>query len=528
MAEIQWWSAFTIAHGATGTSCRYLANMTISKRFTIAFLLIFYGYFLFVHNSLKLAMDEAYYWYWAKNLEWSYFDHPPLIAYTIAFFTKIGGDTEFFVRLGAWFLTLGTAALNFLTVQTLFPNDKELPWQVLLIYHLTLLLAACALIFTPDTLLIFFWSLAVYSGAKLITENKSSWWYLGGIALGFGLLSKYSMILIAPCQFIFLILSQRHRHWLKHPAPYLSFLLGLFIFLPVIYWNSQHSWLSFLFQLGQGFANEATKNPSLDLLKYIAGQAGIMTPLLFIMFTWYSMKGGIDGFKQQNNQLLYLFMLSWPILIFFGISSTRGELAEANWAAPAYVTGIPLMWVMYRSSFSKSKHHRAFAITSIGVAALISLLVHLHINTGVLPISPQNDPFFQLHSWQNLGEKVDQVIQDNPHETGYFAMSDKGTLLAEVIFYSELTTGFDPFMPERYLFLDNPNQNFKGKNAIIVTRRKNAAYKKVFAPYFEEVTKVGECPHIYRDTAIKGYGNVLYLGKGFRGNWKSFDEIKGR
>ncbi len=32
----------------------------------------------------ELIYDEAYYWYFSKQLDWGYFDHPPMVAAMIA------------------------------------------------------------------------------------------------------------------------------------------------------------------------------------------------------------------------------------------------------------------------------------------------------------------------------------------------------------------------------------------------------------------------------------------------------------
>ena len=42
-----------------------------------------------------LAIDEAYYWLWSKNLAGGYYDHPPMIAVLIRLGTLIAGDNEF-------------------------------------------------------------------------------------------------------------------------------------------------------------------------------------------------------------------------------------------------------------------------------------------------------------------------------------------------------------------------------------------------------------------------------------------------
>ena len=33
--------------------------------------------------TLQLHYDEAYYWTWAQNLDFSYYDHPPIVALVV-------------------------------------------------------------------------------------------------------------------------------------------------------------------------------------------------------------------------------------------------------------------------------------------------------------------------------------------------------------------------------------------------------------------------------------------------------------
>ena len=42
------------------------------------------------NTSLPLLGDEAYYWAWSRQLDWSYFDHPPMIAWMIKAATLLG------------------------------------------------------------------------------------------------------------------------------------------------------------------------------------------------------------------------------------------------------------------------------------------------------------------------------------------------------------------------------------------------------------------------------------------------------
>lgn len=492
------------------------------NNWTLIFLILFYGYCLFANGSLQLAPDEAYYWYWSKHLDWSYLDHPPMVAYVMAFFTWIGGNSEFFVRLGGWICAVLGLCFIFGTIRRLFPDNRRLPWELLFLYQVTLIFPAGAIIQTPDTPMMLFWSMAVYCGSRIVTEKESKWWYVWGIALGLGLLSKYTMILVVPCQFGFLFLSKHHRFWLLRKTPYLSLILALLIFSPVLFWNYQHDWASFVFQLNQGLS-PTDKASILKILEYVGGQAGIITPVLFLAFIFYSVMGFYYSLVERVSSYLYLACLSWPILIFFGLTSTIGEAAEPNWPAPAYVTGMILMWTIYRSRYEKRKAHRALASIGIGLAALASIVIHIHMNDAFLPLPPDNDPMKQFHSWRSLGRIIEKSISKNPHPGGYFLVSDKGTTLAEAVFYSgNQFTGLDFFIPKRYLFLKNPDRELKGKNAIIISHNQSDLALKQFSKYFHKTNKIGEYNHIYRGKKIPDLSADVLLGEAYLGNWTAY------
>src|SRR5690348_9398865 len=56
----------------------------------------------FLAANTELGNDEVYYWTYAQKLQWSYFDHPPVIAVLIKLFTlNLSLDTAFVLRFGA-------------------------------------------------------------------------------------------------------------------------------------------------------------------------------------------------------------------------------------------------------------------------------------------------------------------------------------------------------------------------------------------------------------------------------------------
>ena len=52
-------------------------------------------------SQLGLKTEEAYYWNYAQHPDWSYFDHPPMVAWLIASSTTLGDNSPFWVHLPA-------------------------------------------------------------------------------------------------------------------------------------------------------------------------------------------------------------------------------------------------------------------------------------------------------------------------------------------------------------------------------------------------------------------------------------------
>jgi 4-amino-4-deoxy-L-arabinose transferase-like glycosyltransferase len=486
----------------------------------VTVLVLFYLVRLVAIAWLQLAPDEAYYWQWSKHLDWSYFDHPPMVAYVMALFTGLGGNSEFFVRIGGLLISLLTIVVLYGACRRLAPEAPALSWEVIFIANVTLLFSAGCLIQTPDTPLLLFWALAVYCGVALITDPSPRWWYLWGISLGLGLLSKYTMILIVPCQFAFLLFSRDDRRWLFRKEPWLALLIGAAIFSPVVYWNWQHDWASFAYQLGHGF-NPTDRHALGKLLEYLGGQAGIVTPLLFLLFLYYSITACVLYRRRQASEYLYLLMMSWPVILFFAWSSARGGVAQPNWPAPAYVAGLLLLGLVYSRYYRRRRAHRIFLSIAVGLALIVNAALHVHLFRPYLPVSPHIDTTQQFHGWRELGRQINAHIVEHPHPAGYFLLADRFSKAAEARYYSGKP--YDALVltePQRYHFLGDADAR-RGKNALILIRYISEQNLGYYRSFFGEVAVIGEHKAVFRGEVIDEYSGYILLGKDYRGDGTS-------
>lgn len=463
-------------------------------------------------NLVPLVPQEAYYWKYAKNLALSYFDHPPMAAYIIAFFTWIGGDNIFFVRIGSIILSTGLLILLYSITQRLFQDQK---WAILTILAIncTVIFSIGAVIITPDVPFLFFWALIVYSLVRLQESDQWKWWYLAGAALGFGLLSKYTAILIAPGIFVYLLLSASQRKWLVTIHPYFGLLLALLIFSPVIIWNYQHDWASFFFQSSNRFSQ--MRRLRFDYFFQLLGsQLGMLTPYIFILVIVGWVQIGRLSFKERNEKYSLLFWIAFPVYFIFTLSSFR-SLVKMNWLAPAYITSIIASIVWIHSANTKwSERFKKWFKPGLILGLVIVLVMHLMPIVPVFP-SRKGDTWT---GWQELSEKILEIKAEMGEDAFIFGHEYK--IPSEITFYTpnHETTHSGEIIGEKglqYTYWTNFDELI-GKNAIFITSNAQR-YRNIdkIRQYFGLVEEQAPLQIIRRNQVFRIF--YLYRCYGYRG-----------
>ncbi len=77
---------------------------------------------LFQASFTELIYDEAYYWYYAQNLAWGYFDHPPMVAFLVKL-SSFFFNGELGVRFMSILLSVGTYILLWILIDN--PKKKD-------------------------------------------------------------------------------------------------------------------------------------------------------------------------------------------------------------------------------------------------------------------------------------------------------------------------------------------------------------------------------------------------------------------
>ena len=384
---------------------------------------------------LPLFPDEAYYWDWSRHLAAGYFDHPGGIALLVAAGTALLGDTSPFAVRFLPVLAGFVATLAGIGIARRLCGDRAALLASLVVTSFPIAAAGLVLA-TPDTPLLATTAVALYAVVRAIQAAPHSraslgWWLTSGIALGLAFSSKYTSILL-PFSVVLAVLGRRDlRVRLSEPGPYLACLVATLVFLPVLWWNAQHGWISFGFQIHHGLG--APRRDPLAPLKrlgdLIGGQAALASPILFVMLAVATAQALR---RASSGDRFLLGVVAAVTFLFFCVSATRKRV-EANWPAPAYIPAIALL-----ASVDWPERGRRWLRAGIALAAIFSALISLHAAFAILPVPPNKDPVARSAGYEALADSAWAAAQAAARATGRAAWlgADRYQDAAELGFYA--------------------------------------------------------------------------------------------
>ena len=296
---------------------------------------------LLVCGLAPLSADESYYWVWSRTLASGYLDHPPMVALWIRAGTLLCGGSPFGVRLLAPLsaalgtLLLASAAADLGNGPPEQRGRRAVMAGVLL--NATLLLGIGSVTMTPDTPLLFFWTLALAALGRALATRRGAWWLLAGLGIGLALDSKYTAMLTGAGLGAWLLTTRAGRIWLRTPWPWLAALLALSVFAPVLDWNASHGWASFAKQGGRtGDWHPARAGRYLSEL--LGGQLGLATPLVFVLLVGGVVRSIGAGRRGTAASSLLAWLILLPLAVF--IQHALGDRVQANWPGLLYPAAI--------------------------------------------------------------------------------------------------------------------------------------------------------------------------------------------
>ncbi len=335
----------------------------------------------------ELIYDESYYWYYAQNLAWGYFDHPPMVALMIKiglFFSK----GELGVRLISCCLGMGTLVLLWSTI-----DHREKKENVLLFFLLVFampLMNAYGFFTLPDTPLLFFTALFLYL-YKDFLQQESVWKSLFlGLTMAAMMYSKYHAALII----IFVLLS--NLALLKNKLAWLAVAVALACYVPHLYWLYENDFVSLDFHIFER-PNQAYTFDG-NTLGYLLNLI-VIFGLAFPWVYWALFKAkGKTPFKKA------LLFLTLGFIAFFFLSSFNRR-SQAQWTITIC---IPMIIITYEFLMDRDTARKWFF--RIGATSVV-LLLYARLWLIYEPLFPM---LYETHGNKAWAERIEKEVGNTP------------------------------------------------------------------------------------------------------------------
>jgi 4-amino-4-deoxy-L-arabinose transferase-like glycosyltransferase len=372
------------------------------------------AYFALAAN-LPPTDDELYYWCWSRDLQLSYFDHPPMTALFIRASTELFGQSVFAIRL--------PACVSSLTVLGIIGWLMR-PRQLLTLVSLCPLFTFGAIIITPDTPLLLFWSAylawLVVAHRKLNSGTIPYWcWLVGGALLGCGALGKYTTILAVPAGFLsFLISGKPWRSWI---TGYLIHGLVSFLFvLPVLAFNVREDFAPLRFQWSHAMAAGKGLAP---LAEFVGVQLLLFGTLPLVLFPW--VVWNLRTLARDSRLRVCACLYALP-LAFFLYKAVRGPL-EGNWALVCYVGFWPIAAYWYEQ-VRASKPWRWAVAGAFAIPIGCVLVLGVHVLIAPLPfVKPRHDRLTRYSARQDAFANLADAIRQHGEPLPVFGVTYQST-----------------------------------------------------------------------------------------------------
>jgi len=461
---------------------------------------------LLLSATTDLIPEEAYYWNYAQHLDLGYVDHPPMVAWMIACSTRVLGDSEFAVRLPAILCWLATAYFMFRWTECVF--GKTGACLVLMFLATFPFFFSIGFLVTPDAPLTAAWAGCLWWLTRALLDEHRGAWLGVGVFAGLGMLSKYTIALLGPAALVFVLLDARSRQWLSRREPYQAILIAALLFSPVVVWNANHEWASFLYQGPDRWSSDIDFSLHILILSALV----LVTPFGMAGIVLVSLPERITGLLQSNKvcpaarMRLFTSVFTLVPLSVFVLHSLQDN-PKIQWTGPVWLAALPALAsaIDPQRTFVLRRLSGFFSQNFWKPVAIVMLLLlggAFYAMTVGPPLLPQFERMSLPVAWEEMMQSVDEIENEVALETGappivvglsnYFisaehAFYDRGGRGVEETGGRGLL-GYNGWMWD---YWQEP-EDYAGRNFILVTFEPEYQIRSRFQHRFAEISDIKE------------------------------------
>jgi len=396
--------------------------------------------FVLVHPDYDLQRDEYLHLDQGLHLAWGYLSVPPMTSW-ISFFIQLVGPSELWVRFVPALFGAMTLVLTWKMIEKL--NGGLFACVLGTTAMLISPLLRINILYQPNSLDVFFWTLAFYVLLRWIQTNEPRWIYMMALTFALGIYSKYNILfLMAGILPALLITTQRKIFANKHL--YIAMGLGVVLVFPNLLWQLKNH-LPMLHHFRELAETQLVNMSRMDFMK---DQFIYFINSFFIIIAAFTGFCFYPPFKPYRViALTYLFTISlflffkaksyypfglYPVLMAFGAVYII-QLTQSGWKkilrpvslSLVVVLAIPLFMIGFPNKRPEQiKQH----------PELYQFFGLLRWEDGKDHAIPQD--FSDMLGWSELAEKVDAVYDTIQNQEQTLVLCDNYGEAGAINYYS--------------------------------------------------------------------------------------------
>ncbi len=382
--------------------------------------------------NIGFVDDDAYHWTWTQDLDWSYFDHPGMIAWLEKITTTLFGSNQLGIRLPSYICFSTVVYLLWKLTRDLF--DESAATFAAAVVLFSPLWGLGGFVSSPEPPFMLCWVLALMVFWNGVREDDKRWstrktWLWLGLIMGVGFNSKLPTVFLAPGFGLYLLTTPKRRRDLLTVWPWIGVLIAALCLAPILYWNYKYDWPTFRFQFhdrhtGGGF-------DFMRWLGFLGAQIGLLSPGVFVA-VWLALIASVQKFKEARWK--FLFCMSLPSFVVFYPQPLWADF-KPHWMGPAYfilLMGVGALWSQgwtwgmhqwIRPRSAKIKWWIAGFLIPINFL-IYAPAVYPWVPKVVRAIAPQshwelkNDVSNELFGWPEAGQEILKWQNEIAQNTG--------------------------------------------------------------------------------------------------------------
>ncbi len=353
---------------------------------------VFLGVLLLINlvqaHFTPLIYDETYYWYYAQNMAWGYFDHPPMVALLVKL-SLFFFEGELGVRFFSCLFGSGTVMIIWLLIDR-DAKEKYIPHFFVLLFAMVLFNAYGFLIL-PDTPLLFFTALFLLLYKRFLEKGGLPLAILLGLAMAALLYSKYHAVLVI----FFVLLS--NLALLRNKLAWVAVLVAVLAYLPHLNWLYQNDFISVKYHLFE------RPNQPYDFAEFTLGYFLNLIVNFGLLFPWFYW--ALITTKPKDLFTRSLTYVSYGIIFFFFLSSFHRR-AQAQWVI---AISVPMMVLAFQYLIDHRKSRKW--MYRLGIVSVV-LLFYTRAWLVYQPLLPFMG--YETHGPKEWVKTLKDIVGDTP------------------------------------------------------------------------------------------------------------------